>query len=204
MRSAHGSLRRDNNQAKSLVGRVAFSPVLGVELGASGHTGVYNDQGGGCLSILAFDGIVARGRWELLGEFSRASLSIDAAAERARALAAFRAARGGDSTGFGAAYAAVRPVTAQLGGYLQANYHFGQGLKGFPNSTFTAVVRLDHLDLNADATGDQQQRLSLGVNWRPVEQTAIKLDYQWNWVTGAGAAAQTPRRRLVASVASYF
>jgi len=205
VRSARGSMRRDNNQGKSLVGRVAFSPALGVELGASGHTGLYSDQGNGRLTVAAVDAIVARGRWELLGEFARAALTTDDAVERARALAAYRAARANDSTGFGAAYAAVRHVTAQQGAYLQANYHFGQGLKGFPNSTFTAVARVDHLDVDADTDGDAQQRLSLGVNWRPIEQTAIKVDYQWNWDTPAGSStSRAPTNRLVASVATYF
>ena len=205
VRSARSSMRRDNNEGKSIVGRLAFSPALGVELGASGYTGIYSDQGVGRLSIVVFDAILARGRWELLGEVARASVSLDGVAERARALAAYRAARGNDSTGFGAAYASVRHVTAQQGAYVQANYHFGQGLAGFPNSTFTAVARVDHLDVDADADGDAQQRLSLGVNWRPIEQTAIKLDYQWNWSTPAGATdAGIPSNRLVASVATYF
>ncbi|HEX9611399.1 MAG TPA: hypothetical protein VF978_05885, partial [Gemmatimonadales bacterium] len=43
VRSARGSMRGDNNPGKSLVGRVAFSPLLGIELGASAHTGRYGD-----------------------------------------------------------------------------------------------------------------------------------------------------------------
>ncbi|HXF95608.1 MAG TPA: hypothetical protein VNI61_05850 [Gemmatimonadales bacterium] len=207
VRNARGSMRRDNNPGKSLVGRVAFSPALGIEVGASGHTGAYGDGGGGRLTLAALDAIMARGRWELLGEFAAASLSVDRASEQARARPLYVAATG-DTTlaGFNAAYAAVRYVTAQRGGYLQFNYHFLQGaVRGFPNSTFTAVVRLDHLDLDADRDGDLQQRLSLGLNWRPIEQSAIKVDYQWNWTTPAGSTTpQPPSHRLVASVATYF
>lgn len=205
IRSARGSMRRDNNGAKSLVGRVAFSPALGVEVGASGHTGAYSDAGDGRLTIAALDAILMRGRWELLGEFATATVSIDDANEQARARATYVAARG-DTAGFGAAYRAVGRVTAQRGGYVQFNYHFLQGaVGGFANSTFTAVARLDHLDLDADLDGNLQERLSLGVNWRPIEQTAIKLDYQWNWVTPAGSTTrQPPSNRLLASVATYF
>lgn len=205
VRSARGSLRRDNNPAKSLVGRVAFSPLLGVEIGASGHTGLYGNAGDGRLTVAALDAIVARGRWELLGEFAVVDLTIDDANERARAAAAYGAAFG-DTIGFGAAYAAARHVTAQNGAYLQFNYHFLQGaVRGFVNSTFTGVVRFDHLDLDTDTAGDLQQRLSVGVNWRPIEQSAIKLDYQWNWDTPAGSTtARRPTNRLVASVATYF
>ena len=206
VRAARGSMRRDNNEAKSVLGRLAFSPTLGVEIGASGHTGVYSDQGDGRLTVAALDAIVARGRWELLGEFARASLTIDDANERARARPAYRAATGDTSSaGFDAAYSTVRHVTAQQGGYVQLNYHFGQEALGFPNSTFTAVARLDHLDLDADTDGDVQQRASAGLNWRPIEQTAIKVDYQWNWITPRGTTtALRPTKRIVASVATYF
>jgi len=206
VRSARGSMRSDNNPGKSLVGRVAFSPLLGIELGGSAHTGRYGDTGDGRLTVAALDGIVARGRWEILGEVATANLSVDATNERPRALAAYRAARGNDSTGFGAAYAAAPFTTAQRGAYLQFNYHFLQGaVRGFPNSTFTGVVRLEHLDLDADGDGNLQQRLSLGINWRPIEQSAIKADYQWNWVTPAGRTTSLrPTNRLVASVATYF
>jgi hypothetical protein len=205
IRSARGSMRRDNNAAKSLVGRIAFSPALGIELGVSGHAGVYSDAGSGRLTIGALDAIVARGRWELLGEFATASISIDDGNERTRALAAYLAA-GFPPAGFDASYAAVRQLTSQRGGYLQLNYHFLQGaVPEFPNSTFTGVVRVDHLDVDGDTRGNLEERLSLGLNWRPIEQTAIKVDYQWNWTTPAGAANTSPPvNKLVASVATYF
>jgi hypothetical protein len=205
VRSARGSMRGDNNPGKSLVGRVAFSPLLGIELGASAHTGRYADTGDGRLTVAALDGIVARGRWELLGEFATASLTVDRPTELPRARQAFLAARG-DTVGFDAAYAAVAFTTTQRGAYLQFNYHFLQGaVRGFPNSTFTGVARLEHLDLDADRDGNLQQRLSLGLNWRPLEQSAIKVDYQWSWVTPSGATTSLPpTNRLVASVATYF
>ncbi|MGH7608260.1 MAG: porin [Gemmatimonadales bacterium] len=205
VRSARGSLRRDNNTGKSLVGRVAYSPLLGVELGASAHTGGYGDAGDGRLTVAALDAIVARGRWELLGEFAVATVDIDATAELPRARAAFFAAKS-DTVGFGAAYAAAAFTTAQRGGYLQFNYHFLQGaVGGFPNSTFTGVVRVDHLDLDADRDGSLEQRLSAGVNWRPLEQSVIKFDYQWHWLTPAGTTTRLPAtNRLMASVATYF
>jgi hypothetical protein len=207
VRSARGSMRTDNNASKSLVGRLAFSPLLGVEIGASAHRGRYTDAAGAGegLTVTALDAIVARGRWELLGELAMASLDVDPATEAPRARAAFLAARGGDSTGFGAAFAAAPFTTAQRGAYAQINYHFGQGALGFTNSTFTAVVRGDYLDLDTDRDGNGQQRLSVGLNWRPLEQSAIKVDYQWNWTTPAGATASAPpTNRLVASVATYF
>lgn len=207
VRTARGSMRGDNNPGKSLVGRVAFSPLLGIEVGASAHTGRYGDTGDGRLTVAALDGIVARGRWEVLGEFATASVTVDDANERLRARPVYRQATGDTTTaGFNAAYAAVTHVTKQRGVYVQLNYHFLQGaVGGFPNSTFTGVVRVEHLDLDADRDGNLQQRLSLGVNWRPLEQSAIKMDYQWNWATPAGRTTSLPpTNRLVASVATYF
>ncbi|MDP3909245.1 MAG: hypothetical protein Q8Q14_02550 [Gemmatimonadales bacterium] len=205
VRSARGSLRTDNNAAKSLVGRVAFSPLLGVELGVSAHTGRYADASASGLTVAAFDAIVARGRWELMGEFATASLEVDRAAEEPRARQAFVAA-GADPALFAAAYATAAFTTAQRGAYVQLNYHFLQGaVGGFPNSTFTGVIRAEYLDLDADRDANVQQRLSVGMNWRPLEQSAIKLDYQWNWTTPAGATTSAPpTNRLVASVATYF
>jgi hypothetical protein len=205
IREARGSMRSDNNAAKSFVGRLGFSPLLGVELGASAHTGRYGDSGNGRLTIAAFDAIVARGRWELLGEASVAHVSVDRAAEAPRARASYLATVG-DTVGFGTAFGAARFATKQRGAYVQLNYHFLQGLvRGFPNSTFTGVVRYDVVDLDAARAGNGQQRLSLGVNWRPIEQSAVKLDYQWNWRTPAGRTTTlAPTNRLVASVATYF
>ena len=205
IREARGSMRVDNNSAKSLVGRVAISPLLGLEIGLSGHSGIYSDSGGGRLNIGVVDAIWARGRWEVLGEAALAGLSVDRANERERARRAYQPALG-DTTGFGAAFAAARFAKRQFGAYVQINYHFLQGaIHGFPNSTFTGVVRLDHVDFDADSTGALQQRLTLGLNWRPIEQSAIKLDYQWNWSTAPGATRTLPPvNRLVASVATYF
>jgi hypothetical protein len=88
---------------------------------------------------------------------------------------------------------------------VQFNYHFGHGAFGFPNSTFTGVLRAEYLDLDGDTDGDHQDRVSVGFNWRPIEQTAIKVDYQWNWSTPRGSeTAQRPTNRLLASVATYF
>jgi hypothetical protein len=204
VREARGSMRNDNNTAKSLVGRLAFAPTLGVELGASVHTGRYGDAGRGGLTIAALDAVVTRGRWEFLGELAHAGWTRDEAHERARAEGAYSEVAG-DTVGFGAAYAGVRRVAAQQGAYAQLNIHFGRGVLGFANSTFTAIMRVDHLDLDTDTDGDLQQRLSVGLNWRPIEQSAIKIDYQWNWATAPGSTtAERPTRRLVASVASYF
>src|SRR5712691_10690242 len=58
----------DNNNGKAVVGRVAFSPILGVEIGGSGYFGSYDPASKRPLSIWAADWTFQRGPFELIGE----------------------------------------------------------------------------------------------------------------------------------------
>ena len=70
----------------------------------------------------------------------------------------------------------------QQGFYAQVNAHFGQGWVGaLPKSVFTGVVRAGTVDFDADAAGDSHRRLTLGLNFRPGEETVFKLDYRRDW-----------------------
>jgi hypothetical protein len=47
--------------------------------------------------------------------------------------------------------------------------------------------------------------MTLGLNFRPVEDAAFKFDYQWNWTTARNATARASApNRFLFSVASYF
>jgi hypothetical protein len=94
----------------------------------------------------------------------------------------------------------------QDGFYLQGNYHFGHGwLAPSATSTFTAVARYDRIDFQRAVPGDEMERATLGINWRPVEQAVLKTGFQWNWLTPAGTdAREDSERRLVMSMATYF
>ncbi len=163
IRSGRGSQRTDNNEEKSLVGRLNYSPFLGLDLGASFHRGAYDDAGENNLTILALDGDFNRGPLELKGEFARAS--VDGA-----------------------------PADEQFGYYAQAGYHFLPGaVQRFPNSIFTAVFRYDFIDLEAR----DETRYTFGVNFRPEEDTALKLDYE---IYDRDDALNG----IIFSVASYF
>ncbi|MCZ6681321.1 MAG: hypothetical protein O7E52_29240 [Candidatus Poribacteria bacterium] len=74
----------DNNQNPAFVGRVAISPHPSLEVGVSGHTGPYNvhtveglevDEKRS-LTIFVLDGEVRWNRFELQGEYARASVDI--------------------------------------------------------------------------------------------------------------------------------
>lgn len=208
VRSARGSMKRDNNASKAVVGRLGFSPVLGVELGASGYTARYQDTGTGRFTILALDGIVQKGPFELLWEFARSSLTVDRATEDIRARNALITLSEGDLTGpsLDQAVATIGFPGGQLGYFVQLNYHFGQDLIGpFPQSTFTGIVRFGRVDQDRAVTGNHRERITLGVNLRLIEQTVVKLSYQWNWSVATGSTSGgDARRRIVASMASYF
>ena len=144
MRSGRGSQKSDNNDQKSLTGRINFSPLIGVQMAGSFHVGAYDDAGDHNLGIYAVDANFNRGPFEVRGEWAMAT--VDGAAHDER-------------TGY----------------YAQVGYHFGAGtLEAFPHSIFTASLRYDSIDLGAS----EERRTTLGLNWRPVEETAVKLDYE--------------------------
>lgn len=176
LRAARGSASSDNNGRPAWVGRVGVSPWLGGEVGASVHTGAYDNAGSRTLTIGAVDWGFQHGPWELLGEAAKAW--VEKGAETA---------------------AGVPP---QLTGYyVQGNYHFLQDVAR-PGSTFTGVARYDAVNTDRSTPGKGTQRLTLGLNFRPVEDTVFKLDYQLNFEDGA--RTRVPNDAVLASVATYF
>ncbi len=77
IRSGRGSQKNDNNEDKAIAARVNLSPKLGIDLGASVHTGDYDDEGKHNLTIFALDGAYTRGALDLLGEYARAEIDIE-------------------------------------------------------------------------------------------------------------------------------
>ena len=177
----------DNNQNPAAVGRIGISPHPSVEVGVSGHIGLYNvhtldrlevDEKRS-LTIFVLDGEFRWDRFELLGEYARASVDIP------DQLIGLQAER-------------------QQGLYLQGNIHFLKGLiKVLPESVFTGVVRYGLVDFDTNVHGNNQNRLTLGLNFRPTEDTVFKLDYQYNWFRD-GFNLEARRAALLFSAATYF
>jgi len=71
-------------------------------------------------------------------------------------------------------------------------------------SVFTLVARGDWMDYDTDRDGDDEDGLTLGVNFRPTEETAFKLDYNWRRVTPPGGERQDAEGLFYFSFASYF
>src|SRR5437870_3501905 len=188
----------DNNNGKAVVGRIAFSPMLGIELGGSGYYGTYDPFSKRPLSIVAFDWTLQRGPFQLIGE------------------AAWAYARDNSKDLFGNPAAdpafAGQLLPQRMGGYyVQGNYHFMPEFlrRWSPShfteaSTFTAVLRWDDINTNQDVVGGpgDLQRLTVGLNFRPVQDTVFKIDYQFNFENGKNNRINNDG--LVLSVATYF
>ncbi len=171
-RSARGAFGSDNNANKALAGRIQTNLVEGVEVAGSGYMGTYDSKGH---SIYGWntDWKFSYGPIEFIGEY-----------------AWFELERGGLQSG-----STTLMVPQHLhGGYLQANYHFWFNAlnnsflgRGFPSPTFTGVVRYGHARISDDndaGTGaNKEKRVTLGVNYRPIENVVFKMEYQFNDTT---------------------
>jgi hypothetical protein len=160
------------------VGRLAFSPILGIEVAGSGFHGHYKPSAGaveaGRISIFALDWTLQRGPFEIIGESAWSRIS--------------------NNNATGVAGSPIGPAGMQ-GYYIQGNYHFMPEFlkKWAPShftdaSTFTAVVRWEQVDTDTDdrtkanTAGNRREleRLTLGLNFRPIEDTVFKFDWQFN------------------------
>jgi len=198
IRSARSSNTEfDNNNGKSIMGRVAFSPILGVEIGGSGFYGNYGSNNNDQLAIWALDWTFIRGPFEFIGESAWSYIKDN------------NINQNGTQNG--------NPRRMQ-GYYLQANYHFlPEWLSNMAPtffkqevSTFTAVARWEQMNLGQDLNDNTEtgklgewQRWTFGLNFRPTEDTVFKTDFQYTPV-GQSGGQRIHDTAFVASWATYF
>ena len=177
----------DQNASPAVVGRLTWSPRVGIELGASGHHGAWN--------VFLQDGERVDERRDLTlgvldGEVTLAGVRLSGEAAWARAEV---------PPALSGSYA-----SHQQGFYLDASRDFGAGwVATAPQGVFTAKARLDHVDFDRDAPGQHVEQASVGVNFRPTAESVIKLDL----VRGREFDRFNNRSdfmRLLASFATYF
>ena len=179
----------DNNNSPAFTGRVAVSPLPEGEVGISWHTGKYNktsEEGlkideGRNLTILAIDGEFRRGdRYEVLGEYARSWIDLPTSL-------------------MGTIFS-----ERQQGLYIQGSADFLRGaFQSLPRSFFAGVARYGLVDFDTKLKGDTHKRLTLGLNFRPTEDSVFKLDYQYNWVRDRLDVRVTSAAVLF-STATYF
>ncbi|MGD9852541.1 MAG: hypothetical protein AB7T38_14880 [Nitrospirales bacterium] len=187
----------DNNDGKAVVGRLAFSPLLGIEIGGSGFFGSYDPDSKRPLAIWALDWTFQRGPFELIGESAWAYIRDNNLSQT------------GVPNG--------QPKRMH-GYYVQLNYHFlPEWLSNWAPtffkqevSTFTAVARWEQMNLGQDLNSNTEagslgewERLTLGLNFRPTEDTVFKTDFQYTPM-GRNGDQRIHDTAFVASWATYF
>jgi hypothetical protein len=196
IRSSRGSVENDNNTNFAIVGRLAYSPFLGLEVGGSFHTGYVDQTGSNRLTILALDWTYQRGPFELVGEMGHSNFEREGnvLGEQTSDLLP------GDSFGY----------------YIEPRYHYmPQFLKDLAptvfteDSTFTGVVRWGETNMGNfgyDLGKIRRARLTPGVNFRYTEDTVFKAEYQVNWENGRSfdPLHEVSNNVLMFSVATYF
>jgi hypothetical protein len=162
---AKSSLKTDNNDNKAVVGRLVASPLLGHEVGVSGYWGEYNGNEN-AISGIGFDTLNTFGPLEVLSEY--AYFGVEETPTASSDLANYF-----------------------QGAYVQLNYHFWPEFfnetflgRKFEHPTFTLVGRYDwaeiHDDGDAGSDPNEEQRYTLGFNYRPIDSFVVKFEYQFN------------------------
>jgi hypothetical protein len=209
----------DINNGKAVVGRLAFSPILGVEVGGSNYYGNGSPNGNyNPLSITAVDWTLQKGPFELIGEAAWAYSRGNSRAIPSSTL------------GVPPGTLLTTPVTGPIGNsgpgippqrmdgfYIQGNYHFmpqfltNLSPKRFgEGSTLTAVIRYDRVNTNLDnsnGTGGwgNLEQISFGLNYRPIEDAVFKISYQYQPMAfNPNTNQRIHQSALVISAATYF
>lgn len=151
---------RDNNSSPGIVGRVAFSPFLGLEFGGSFYLNKYDKNN--WFHVGALDFAFQRGPFELVGEGAYIDIERDNRIKTTQTT--------------------VPPN--MFGYYIEPRFHFmpefirNLGPNFFKeDSTFTLVGRWGQVDTGFDK---RQGRGTVGVNFRYTEDTVFKVDYEWD------------------------
>lgn len=186
LRGARGSIKADNNDDKSVVGRLVVSPAMGHEIGFSGYYGDY-DTNDNDLAGAAIDLLTTWGPLEIIGEVARFEADNSAGLNEAENF---------------------------WGYYVQANYHFWPSFldesilgKTFEDPTFTLIGRYGYIEIDddhdANTGNNKEERFTVGLNYRPVESWVFKLEYQWNHNDGE-TLERGDNNGFIASVAMGF
>jgi len=178
-------LQKDNNGAKAIVGRGTLKFLDQYEIGFSGYSGEASATNSTFISGYGMDvELKPRGNptwedFEFKGEFSNFDVKGSTSPSRL------------------------------YGYYTQINYHFWFASlndtflgKPFNNPTFTAVVRYDHAKITTSAGMGNllADRYTLGLNYRPIEDYVIKMEYEIN----NGNFARNGANGFLASIAWLF
>jgi hypothetical protein len=151
----------DENGSPSVVGRFTLSSSHRHEIGVSVHHGAYNvfSEGGTTvddrrdLTIGVVDLATELAGVELRGEAATAYVDI--------------------TPGLTGIYA-----SHQRGFFAEAVRSFARGrIATMPRSSFALKLRADYVDFDSQQVGQSIAQVTTGVNFRPTEESVLKLDY---------------------------
>lgn len=177
----------DNNGSPAFVGRVTLSPGVDHEIGLSAHHGAYN--------VFNLEGTTIDERRDLtIAVLDLETRLLGTVVSGEAALACLDIPPG------------LRGVYAgrQHGWYLEAVREFGRGfVRTMPQSSLALKARWDYVKFDADIPGESAGQGTIGLNFRPTRETALKFDY----VRGRGRDRFNNLAQhvfLLASIATYF
>ena len=152
-KSARPSLKTDNNGDKAFVGRLGISPMLGLEIGGSVYNGKFSDGGTDGALLVGTDFFYKLGQYEAVAEAAIARIDKNGSIPE-----------------------------RMLGGYLELRAHVLQKqLKSWIPSLRSPVItvfgRVGHVDTDR-ANKYITNRVMVGFNFRPIESTVYKFEYQ--------------------------
>jgi len=175
------------NRRKAIVGRLGFSPIPGLEFGASAYNGHFNKSGDPAQSvtIVFFDGSYRHNRLTINGEYGRSNIVggiprqsprppvVDTSDPKSiQQLAEFVAQRSPGQDGF----------------YIEGSYQFPSLFaKKFDEGAYVApVVRYElvRLDRTIPNFYLNRSRTTLGLNIAPSSTVIFKLNYLFNHTFG--------------------
>jgi hypothetical protein len=179
-----------SNRRKAVVGRIAFSPINGLELGVSAYNGKFNNLGepSQSVTILFLDGSYHRGPLAVNGEYGRSNIvggiprkspmppTIDPNdPESVTTLAEFVAERSPGQDGF----------------YVEGAYNFNFTprffAERFDEGGFIAPVlryEIARLDRTIPNFYLNRSRTTVGINIAPSSTVIFKLNYLFNHTFG--------------------
>lgn len=173
MRRTTALNENDNNDNKAVSGRLSINPTLATEIGLSGYHGQYQNNntlnGDSDITLFAVDLSHVWRQFEIRGEYVWVDKDQQAGSTQA--------------------------LTGADGGYVELAYHFFPEFlrdsliaRGFDNPVFTLIGRAETLDFDNPGNQDINDKnvYSIGLNYRPIEQMAFKVSYDFVDQKGPG------------------
>jgi hypothetical protein len=177
---------QDNNHNKALVGRLGFSPLLGVEFGVSGYTAKFKNLGSPTesVNILWIDGSYERGHISINGEYGHSNI-VGPGIPRVSPAPPHANPSDPDSIAALAQYVA-QTSPGQDGYYVEAAYKFRPRMfssEKFDEGAYIApAVRVEaaRLDRTIPDFYLNRSRVTVGLNIAPSPSVIFKMGYAFN------------------------